>query len=222
MVRACVAVAAMLVAAPAFAQGAGAGSAGPVINLWYGGLVTGSASAEKTGGVIGAEAGARVWRYLDVSLEVGSLSNVVSQGQLDRAQPLTAFLTQTQGLAADVAVKRPALYGGINARWVLEDIKLVGWARPYVELGIGGARVKRESTFTLGGADITSSLEQQYGVKLGADFIGTERRATVSGGGGVLVPIRMFYVDAGYRLMTIRTTDAVNVHRFNIGVGARF
>jgi opacity protein-like surface antigen len=192
-----------------------------VINLWYGGLVTGAETVKKTGAVIGVEAGARVWRQLDVSLEGGSFGNVVPQRQLDRAQPLTEFLQQNNGQAAAASVKMPAVYGGVGARWVFEDRVLVGWARPYVHFGIGGARVKRQPTFTLGGADVTSSLEQ-YGVKLGGDFTATERRAAITGGAGVLVPIRMLYVDVGYRLTSIRTSDAINVHRFNIGVGARF
>ena len=58
--------------------------------------------------------------------------------------------------------------------------------------------------------------------RLGADLTATEKKAAFTGGAGVLIPVRMFYVDLGYRLTTIRTAESINVNRFNIGVGARF
>jgi opacity protein-like surface antigen len=196
-------------------------TAGPIVNLWYGGLVTGVETVKNTGAVVGAEAGARVWRHLDLSLEAGSFGDVVPQKEIDSAAPLSDFLQQTQGQAAALSLKRPAIYGGLGARWVFEEMILAGHARPYVSGGIGGARVKHEATFTLGGTDVTGSLDQ-YGVKLGADLTATEKRAAITGGAGVLIPVRNFYVDVGYRLTNIRTSQAINVNRFNIGVGARF
>ncbi len=133
---------------------------GPMVNLWYGGLVTGVETVKNTGAVIGAEAGARVWRHLDVSLEAGSFGDVVPQTEIDSAAPLSDFLQQTQGQAAALTLKRPAIYGGLGARWVFEDTILAGRARPYVNFGLGGARVKHEPTFTLGGTDVTGALDQ--------------------------------------------------------------
>lgn len=197
-------------------------TASPVVNLWYGGVITGVGSVQKTGGVIGAEAGARVWRNLDVLLEGGSLSDVVPQRQLDLTAPLTDFLERREGKDASASVKMPAIYGGFGARWVFENVNIAGWARPYVQFGVGGARVKRQPKFTLAGADVTSSLTQ-YGVTLGADLTATEKRAAITGGGGVLIPYRMLYVDVGYRVTGIRTPgEAINVNRLHIGVGARF
>jgi outer membrane protein with beta-barrel domain len=205
-------------ASPAAAQNQ---TSGPVVNLWYGGFVTGVETVQNTGAIFGGEAGARVWRKLDLSLEAGSLGDVVSQKQVDAASPLTGFLEQTQGQTADLTMKSPALYGGLGARWVFEDKLLVHRARPYVRAAIGGARVKHESTFTLNGSDVTNSLDQ-YGVKLGVDMSGTETKAAITGGAGVLIPVRNFYVDLGYRLTSIQTTETVNVNCFNVGVGARF
>ncbi len=162
----------------------------PAVNLAYGGLVTGTEAVQKSGGVVGAEAGARVWRNLDVFLEGGSFGDVVPQRQLDVATPLTAYLQQTQGKTAASTVKMPAVYGGVGARWVFENVNIAGWVKPYVQFSVGAARVKREPTFTLAGSDVTSSLSQ-YGVKLGADMTATERRGAVTGGFGVLVPYRM-------------------------------
>lgn len=219
---------AVLWSAPAAAQGASTPAqtsmrtASPVVNLWYGGVITGVGSVKKTGGVIGAEAGARVWRNLDVLLEGGSLSDVVPQRQLDLTRPLADFLQSREGKAAEASVKMPAIYGGIGARWVFENVNIAGWAKPYVQFGIGGARVKREPKFTLGGADVTGSLTQ-YGVTLGADLTATEKRAAITGAAGVLVPYQMLYFDVGYRITSIQTPGpAINVNRLHIGVGARF
>jgi hypothetical protein len=204
----------------------------PVINLWYGGLATGMAAVHNSGGVAGAEAGARVWRHLDVFLEAGSFADVVPQRQLDVATPLTSYLQATQGKAAASNVKMPAVYGGVGARWVFENVNLARWVprwvpmhvqlKPYAQFSVGGARVKRQATFTLAGSDITSSLKQ-YGVTLGADMTATERRAAVTGGFGVLVPYRMLYFDVGYKITGIMTSgQSINVNRLHIGVGARF
>jgi hypothetical protein len=219
--------AAIACAAPASAQtpatpSAAASTVAPIINLAYGGLLTGTESVHNSGGVIGAEAGARVWGNLDVFAEGGSLSDVVTQSQLDVASPLTKYLQNTQAKAATANVKMPAIYGGVGARWVFENVNIGGLARPYAQFSVGAARVERQPTFTLGGSDITSSLGQ-YGVTLGADMTATDKRAAFTTGFGVLVPVRFLYVDVGYRMTSIRLPgDPINVSRFNIGVGARF
>jgi Carboxypeptidase regulatory-like domain len=198
---------------------------GPVVNLWYAGLITGSTTVHSTGGSVGGEAGMRVRHNLDVLLEGGWFSNVVTSQQLDVAAPLTAFLLATTGKVPASSVKRPAVYGTVGARWVFEDMKvprLPPSIRPYAQFGIGAAQVKREPTFTLSGTDVTSTLGQ-YGVILGADMTGTEHRVASTLGFGVLMPIRMLYVDVGYRLTNIPTTGAAtNISRFHFGVGARF
>jgi hypothetical protein len=194
----------------------------PSINLAYGGIVTGTEAVQKSGGVVGAEAGARVWRGLDVLVEGGSFGDVVTQRQLDVAAPLVTYLAQTQGKAATSTVKMPAVYGGVGARWVFEKINIAGWARPYAQFSVGAARVKREPTFMLGGSDVTASLGQ-YGVQLGADLTATERRGAFTGGFGVLVPYRMLYFDVGYKMTGIKIPgESINVNRFHIGIGARF
>ena len=194
----------------------------PAVNLAYGGLVTGVESVQKSGGVFGAEVGARVWRNLDAYFEAGSFGDVVTQQQLDVATPLTAYLQQTQGQPATSTVKMPTAFVGVGARWVFEKVNLAGWVKPYVQFSVGGARVKREPTFTLAGSDVTSSLSQ-YGVQLGADMTATEHRAALTGGFGALVPYRMLYVDVGYKLTSIKIpAESINVSRLHIGIGARF
>jgi hypothetical protein len=115
----------------------------------------------------------------------------------------------------------PASYFGVGGRWVFENVVLGGWARPYAEVGVGGAKFERKPTFTLAGTDITSALSQ-YGVKLGADLTDTEHHGAVTVGFGVIVPYRMLYVSAGYRNTSITSSPTISVNRLHIGIGARF
>jgi hypothetical protein len=214
----CIALLVPVLSAPsAFAQTA----ASPVVELGYGGLVTGTASVKNTGPFVGAEAGMRVWKSLDVFLEGGKFDDVVPQSQIDVATPLVTRLTQTQGQTAAATVKMPASYFGVGARWVFENHVIGGWVRPYVQFSAGGARVKREPTFTLAGADITSSLPS-YGVVLGQDLTLQEKAAAYSFGVGALVPWRYLYVDVGYRSTRIQIDDAIGINRFHFAIGGRF
>jgi hypothetical protein len=214
-------LAGILIAALSVTPAAAQTTTSPVVDLAYGGLATGSASVKNTGPFLGAEAGARVWKNLDVFLEGGSFDDVVPQKQIDVAAPLVTRLTQTQGTAASATVKMPANYFGVGARWVFEDRVIAGWVRPYAQFSVGGARVKREPTFLLGGADITSSL-LQYGVVIGQDLTKQEKASAVSFGVGALVPWRYLYVDVGYRRTNIQLDDPIGVNRFHFGLGARF
>ncbi len=123
-------------------------------------------------------------------------------------------------------MKVPALYTAIGARWVFENVDLGKHLklpmRPYAQFVVGGARLERKPTFTLGGTDVTGSLSQ-YGVTLGADLTGRDSHAAVGGGFGLLMPIQKWYLDIGYRVMSIQTTgQATTVNRFHVGFGARF
>jgi hypothetical protein len=194
----------------------------PVINLGYGGLIAGMAAVQNTGRAVGGEAGMRAWRNLDLLAEGGSFSDVVTSTQLAVATPLTDYLAKTQGKSATSSVKRPAAYGAVGARWVFENVQLGCLMRPYAQFSVGAARVERKPTFTLGGADVTSTLGQ-YGLTLGADLTGTERHGMVTGGFGVLIPIQMWYVDVAYRLTSIKTVgQSTNINRLHFGVGVRF
>lgn len=198
---------------------AGRTVAAPVVNLWYAGLVTGAAAVKKTGAAAGAEAGVRAWHNLDVSLEAGWFQNGVTSRPLDAAATLATFLQSTQAKSASSTVKVPIAYGTLNGRWVFESARMF---RPYGLLGVGGARVSRNPTFTLGGSDITGALNQ-YGVALGADLTGHSSHAAVTVGVGVLIPYRRWYGDVGYRMTSVMTTgQSTNVNRLNIGFGARF
>jgi opacity protein-like surface antigen len=191
----------------------------PTVTVGYAGVATGIAAASKVGVPINAEAGMRVWRQLDVSIEAGWFSNVATGDSTAAAAELVNFLQSTQGQPASAKVKRPAAYGTVNARWVLESGRRY---RPYGLLGIGGARVTTKSTFQLGGSDISGSLGQ-YGITLGQDLSGHSSHPAVTVGVGVIVPWGRWYGDGGYRLTSIMTNGGSTVvNRLNVGGGIRF
>ena len=193
----------------------------PVVNRWYVGPTT-AVAAGNNGGAVGGEVGLRVRDHLDVFVDSGWFNNVVTDYQQGLSAPLLAYLQTTTGKAAASSVKRPAAYGAIGARWVFEGVRLPASLRPYVQGGIGGARVARKPTFTLGGADITSALPT-YGVVLGADLKSTEHRPVATAGFGVLRPIGAMYLDLAYRVTYINTTgSSTKVNGLHVGVGWRF
>jgi len=210
---------ALVSATPSAAQTQTASQSGPVVSQWYAGGSTGIAAVEKVGALVSAEAGVRVLPNFDVSLEFGWFQNTTTSSRSGLANTLATFLEQTQGRPATGSVSVPTTYGSVNARYVFENKR--SW-RPYAVLGVGGARVSANSTFTSGGTDISGSLPQ-YGVTLGLDLSGHRSHPAFTGGGGVLIPLGKWYADAGVRVTTIRTPDqATNVARLNIGMGARF
>jgi opacity protein-like surface antigen len=215
------AAAVMLNPAGAFAQTPAAAvpsNSGPMMTVWYAGINTGITHVDGAGGLFAGEVGMRTWRNLDISVEGGWFSNTVTSERKSAAGLIGGYLQTTQGQTATVDVKTPTLFLAVNGRWVFES---EGRVRPYLLAGVGGARVKVDSEFTLAGSDVTDSLAQ-YGVALGRDLTGHSSHPAFTIGGGVLLPYGKWYVDAGYRLTTISGDDTINVNRFNIGFGARF
>jgi hypothetical protein len=201
-------------------QSQSASAAAPSVNLWYLGVMTGVTFVDHSSGLIGAEAGARVWKNLDITGELGWMNDVVTTAQMQATAPIVTFLKTSQGDNPSATVKVPVLYSAVGARWVFEEVG--GHVRPYAQFAIGGARVERQSTFILNGQDITSSLPQ-YGVTLGSDLTGTDSHLAVGGGVGVVIPYGMWYGSAGYHFLSIRIpSQATTVNEIRFSFGARF
>ncbi len=194
---------------------------GPSVNLWYVGANTGVAMVEKAGGIVGGEAGFRVWKNLDLVGEIVWMHNVVTRAQLDKANTIASYLSTTQGQAATSNVEVPATYWGLGGRWVFEQVNLAQ-LRPYVLATFGAGYTNIKSTFTLGGSDVTGSLPQ-YGVTLGSDLAGKSNHFALDTGGGVVWAVRSWYTDFGVRLVSIGGQDQkTNVFRLVVGGGYRF
>lgn len=187
-------------------------------SLWYAGINTGPTHVDGIGGLLAGELGIRTWRNLEVGVEGGWLSDTATSERKAAGALISGYLQATQGRTTVAKVKTPTLFLTINGRWVFGNERRL---RPYIVGGIGGARVKINSEFTLDGVDVSDSLAQ-YGVTLGGDLTGRSSHAAITIGAGLLVPYSRWYVDAGYRLTTITGDGSVNVNRLNIGLGVRF
>ncbi|HUL74650.1 MAG TPA: outer membrane beta-barrel protein [Vicinamibacterales bacterium] len=206
-------------AATAQTTPSGAQPKGPSVNLWYIGATTGVAVVDHASAVAGGEVGFRVWKNLDLVGEITWMQDVVTRATLDKANTIAQSIQAAQGQPATSDVEVPALYGGVGARWVFEQVNRV---KPYVITTFGGGHTERKPTFTLGGTDITNSLPT-YGVTLGSDLIGKANDFTVSSGVGILMTFGSWYTDFGYRLTSIGTADQrTNVQRLLVGGGYRF
>ncbi len=89
--------------------------------------------------------------------------------------------------------------------------------------GLGIARVKKDVHFTVGGTDVTNNM-QQYNIVLGTDLTGSETKAMLSLGLGLMWPAwRQLVVDLQYRYGRVFTYDSgLNINRAGIGIGVRF
>ena len=193
----------------------------PTVVVGYAGLGGGIAAASTTGGAVNGEAGARVWKQVDVSVEVGWFSNVLTRKRTNAAATLTNFLAQTQGQAASATVKVPAFYGTVNGRWVFEKRQYFHF-RPYALVGVGVGRVSPSTKFTLNGTNITGSVGQ-YGLTLGKDLSGHSVAGVFTGGFGAVRTYGKWYVDGGYRLTSLVASGGSTVaNRLNVGAGMRF
>jgi opacity protein-like surface antigen len=94
---------------------------------------------------------------------------------------------------------------------------------PYVLAGAGIAKVKQDATFTIGGTDVTSTL-QQFNTQLGTDLSGSFTKPIIVFGGGVTYPVwQQLIVDFQFRFGRILAEDGgINVSRVGIGIGVRF
>ncbi len=193
---------------------------GPSVNLWYVGANTGVAVGEKAGGIVGGEAGFRVWKNLDLVGEVVWMQNVVTKAQLDSAATIANFLSTTQGQPATSNVEVPATYWGFGGRWVFEEVTFYH-LKPYVLMTLGSGHTNTKSTFTLGGADVTNSLPQ-YQVTLGSDLTGKANNFALDAGGGVVAAFGSWYTDVGARVVSITGDQSTNVFRLVVGGGYRF
>jgi opacity protein-like surface antigen len=195
-------------------------ASGPVVNTWYIGGFSGLAMVKNSAPQAGVEVGVRAAHNLDIFVEAGWMSDVVTKATLDHTTVVTTYLQTTQGKTATGTVKAPATFGSAGARWVFESSSMI---RPYVVGTVGLAAVEFNPAFTLAGSDITAS-RATYGVTLGTDINGKQTKATFGGGAGVLFVLgTKLDVDAGYRLTSISTTgNRTNVSRLNIGFGYRF
>jgi hypothetical protein len=175
---------------------------------------------KRTGGIVYGEAVSKeYWKNIRFSLEGGWMSSVVNAARLDSMNTIASYLAQTQGQTASGTLGVHAGYFAVNVRYtVLTKPKYHVYALGGTGFGVTTAK----STFTLGGTDVTGSLDQ-YGVTLGKDLSGSSAGALLNLGVGVTYPHGKWVGDASYRLTPIFSAGAATVvNRLNVSVGYKF
>ncbi len=202
------------VAASAQAQG-GAGSRS---SQTYGEFVAGPTfGKDAIEASFGLEAGFP-YKALRIFVEGGVMRDVLSAELVTAATVISNFL-ETFGTSA-FTLKQPVGYVAAGLRYNLVDHHRI---RPYLSVGFGGARVTKNVSFFVNGADVTDQLLETFGVQLGADLAGDETRPFLEAGLGAHISIGdRIMADASYRygrVFLIEPGMIIPRVQFGIGVG---
>ncbi len=162
------------------------------------GGVAGITFASETSSVFAGQAGARVARQLVVFGEFGRMQNVFPGEAQDDLDDAIEFLEDVLGTAVSLEVKVPAFYGIGGIRWSPEDR-----IAPFLEAGVGFARLNIDVTSEVAGFDISDEVEDQLDAE---DLEVTEFLLAIGGGLNARLNDRV-RLDVGYRYNRVFTDD---------------
>lgn len=176
-----------------------------------------SAFGNVTSQSFGGEIGIGVTTSLEVFVDVGHVRDAAPAGLGAGAQRVAGFLAENQS-GVTFRAKEPVTFGAAGLRYA---ISTSGALQPYVLGGMGVARANKDVGFALNGSDVTSTI-QQHGIALGSDLSGSETKAMLAMGGGLMWPAwQRLIVDLQYRYGRVLTDGrGLNINR--VGVGVRF
>lgn len=184
------------------------------------GVFGGAQSVENVGAQAGADLSFKQSSRVTFFVEAAWLQDVVSRRRLGTAETVAAHVAQAQGQAVTASLDIPAWTFTAGAKLFLTSSET--GVRPYVVVQGGAARITLRPEFTIGGTDVTASLDQ-YGVTLGEDLTGSRMTPAYGGGFGIAVDRGDWTVDAGLRVLSIRTDgQSANVLRIAVGLGRGF
>jgi opacity protein-like surface antigen len=158
-------------------------------------------------GAVGVNAG----RHVQIEAEFGRMSNVLTTSMSQSiATAVKSFETNGSG-PINYAVTMPATFGMGLVRLVATPMHGI---EPFVEGGLGAARVTTSLTAQQGMANIAGALSQS------ANLLADQTRTLMAVGGGISVAAGgTAWVDVGYRYGRIFTTGpAIDVNRVYAGV----
>ncbi|HEX7137294.1 MAG TPA: outer membrane beta-barrel protein [Vicinamibacterales bacterium] len=211
-------IAALVIFGAGTAGAQGVGTADP--GKGYAEIVAQSAFGNVTSQNYGAEFGFTVTPSVQVFFEIGHTLNVATDAISTSAQTMAGALSQTQSNVG-YSVKQPLTFGVGGVRYLipLSGSKLL----PYFMGGFGVAKASNDATFTVGGADVTSSLSQ-YGIVLGSDLSGGFTKPMATFGGGLSYPVwESLVLDFQFRYGHVFAGgESINSSRAGVGVGFRF
>jgi len=179
-------------------------------------IVGGAGSGALLGGEVGLSRSS--W---DFFFEFGRMLNTKTSEMEDAANHIATNFLGTGGRVVTFETRQPINYFDVGARYKFP----VSGRRmqPYAGLGIGGAKVSRNTTFAVAGTDITDQLAAM-GVLLGGDLSGSENAALFMLTGGAELALRgRIFADLSYRYGRVFITgQGINTNRFQFGIGWRF
>jgi len=187
---------------------------------WYAEFTAAATLGHKSDSSVGGELGYTWTDERQLFFEFGRMGNVATSAVDERAQ----FIARAIGASASVAQKATYFDAGLKYRLAER-----GKWRPYGLLGLGLARVKTQSNFSVNGNDVTNQLDQ-FGVQLGSDLSGSVTKFFLTVGVGANVPFgRRYLADLSYRYGrifgrggAIEDDAGINTQRVQGGVGIRF
>jgi opacity protein-like surface antigen len=167
----------------------------------------------------GAEGGVNLSPNVQVFGEFMRVNDTTTSTLTSSAQVIANALAQTQPNVGYHA-EQPATFGAGGVRFLFATNSSL---EPYVLVGAGVAKVSKNVSYTINGTDVTSTLGQ-YGVVLGTDLSGSETKAMLDLGGGVVWPVwQKLMIDFQYRYGRVFLSDeGLNINRAGVGVGIRF
>jgi opacity protein-like surface antigen len=233
-------IVAILIAAPAFAQGdPGASRADPTERgyiIGAGGFSASSATAlagtSVTSGAGGVQAGLRLAKHLLVFGEVGRISNLVSADAQTAVTTTVASLSANYGAGVTGTGQMPATYG-------LGGLKIQGTPRshitPYALVGVGVAHLTPTASFAYsdgvlpssGSASVAPTVGQDVTAQLISAGAFTQPPASsammfVMGAGAEVAISSHWMADLGYRYSRISADTPLHTQGLTIGFGLRF
>lgn len=156
---------------------------------------------EHKAGTLGADVGVRIMSHLQVMGEFGRLTNILPNS-LNQNLSLSA-LTLADQIGAPVTVTQAAVPVSYGLGLVQVDLLSIGAATPYIEAGLGEARVSSQFSAESSGTSFSSQVLST--VTLPAS--GTDRM--VAGGAGVNFRVsRRVGAVVGYRYAQIGTSGS--------------
>ena len=181
-----------------------------------GGVASGSATDQFFGGA----AALRALGPADAFVEIGRLRNGIWSALDDElsaaGETIRSEIERVFGSAADVRFEArvPVTYGVAGARF---RGPALGALRPYLEGGIGLARLRPEVGLTVDG----EALDDEAARLLTLDQERTELMSA-AGAGVALTVLGRVRVEAGYRFSRVHGEFAFNSSRVHVGLGYAF
>jgi opacity protein-like surface antigen len=178
-----------------------------------------SAFGNVTSQSFGVELGVKVWSTVQVFADVGYTRDTAPAALGTAAQGIAGFLSQTNS-GVTFSGKQPVAFGVAGLRYAFASSSKI---EPYVLVGGGVAKVKKDVSFAINGTDVTATLPQ-LGVVLGTDLSGSETKPMLSiGVGAAWAAWQHLVVDFQYRYGRVFTSDeGLNISRAGVGLGVRF